>query len=877
MSRRNNDDFEIDNVNYKRFTCEIVNDFKIDDKVIRNPTRKHEFLNTDDLLNLCAKKDFHYHEVTQGECKLYFDIDRPIEEEDYEDVHEPALIEAWDALERVLKKNPRWGNYLITGQDASGMKSDNTWKISIHLVVNNIGCRRSGADWMDVVKDYENELSQTEHFDNHLDTGCYKKFGMQQSLRLLFASKINDPKRKLRPFAVKRFGIDNQTCISKYTIKDFEDKKQKIEDYLITACSDELFDDHAEYEEELSMDRAPDEILSPEATQRSFENMSKIISAFNPIRAESEPNWKQGLWAIHRCAARIGAMEMFRPLAHQFSKLSAKYKSDETDGEYDRNPGSQGYGWVHLMEMATEDSPNWNERNPDRKIVKSYYDDKRALCRRPNLTRFEVEDWMMGCLAVMENTERWFVRMRKGWEVLPGGAATTFPFKNITAEADLDIAGPKILGPDKKTLIEGPTVKLPYWSILKGIQNSEMFEKNCVYSTEKFVPYFKEKPEGIFNSFPGWMYDFHDIKIADDDLDLVPVFELMYDLCGREKMSLNYFLDWMGAYVQKPQEKMPVILFYSFQQGAGKGVLEEFLYEHVFGTRQCMGLTDMSVLLGHFNSAITDTQLFFCQELQEKGKSISNTQAWKELVTGKRIATVKKLKEADKYARNYGKFLISTNNKYCLVLEISDRRAALFECNCSRVGDFEYFKQLTSKIHNAKVGAKFLNWLSQRDILKFVPSEIPETQLRQDVKARSMHSSLRHIKAVCEGTRAWKPKLNTITIPTKELYQDYVSYCNAEGLRATFKKDSYDEQLKMNLKMEDKQHTFNKVKQPRGWKIDFETLDRQFMCLLKRDTSCFDVDLDEEDEIQFEAEVDEEEALMQRLQEVRRKKALLAK
>jgi hypothetical protein len=178
---------------------------------------------------------------------------------------------------------------------------------------------------------------------------------------------------------------------------------------------------------------------------------------------------------------------------------------------------------------------------------------------------------------------------------------------------------------------------------------------------------------------------------------------------------------------------------------------------------------------------------------------------------------------------------------------MSDRRAALTECCCEHVDDAAYFTKLIADIHTKRVGFKFLNWLAQRDISAFVPGNIPETQLRQDVKARSIPNSLRHIKAICEGSRSWKPKTATVVIKPKEMYADYGFFCASEGLRGVVQKESYEDFMKNHLKLEDKQHGRGKMRE-RGWKIDYEELDKTFMTLLKRTTSCFNANDDEDDE-----------------------------
>lgn len=60
-------------------------------------------------------------------------------------------------------------------------------------------------------------------------------------------------------------------------------------------------------------------------------------------------------------------------------------------------------------------------------------------------------------------------------------------------------------------------------------------------------------------------------------------------------------------------------------------------------------------------------------------------------------------------------------------------------------------------------------------------------------------------------------------------------------------KDSYEDFMKNHLKLEDRQHCID-GKRKSGWKIDYEEIDKTFMSLLKRTTSCFHETEDEDDQ-----------------------------
>ena len=60
--------------------------------------------------------------------------------------------------------------------------------------------------------------------------------------------------------------------------------------------------------------------------------------------------------------------------------------------------------------------------------AKTYYDEKHILLQRTP-TKDQVRTWMLGCLAYIEDTESWLVRMRAtGWQSLPKAGKHNFPF-----------------------------------------------------------------------------------------------------------------------------------------------------------------------------------------------------------------------------------------------------------------------------------------------------------------------------------------------------------------------------------------------------------------------------------------------------------------
>jgi hypothetical protein len=503
-------------------------------------------------------------------------------------------------------------------------------------------------------------------------------------------------------------------------------------------------------------------------------------------------------------------------------------------------------GWARKDSPGIEEKLNPQEHNrysADRKIEITYCDseDRIALQNKPNVSIADLEDYCMGNLSIIDDSEAWYCRFRDGWKSMPGANAK-MPFTSASSSFSISIVGPKVEDKKTKKMIDAEPKHVQASVILKNLMSKPIWNQN-VYSTEAYLPYFKELPAGrVWNRFKGWMHSWTDISVGDGDPDIAAILELLNDLSGRSPAVLTYFKGWLSNYVQNPQSKMPLIMLYSSIQGVGKGILETFLTEYVFGEDQCMGTTNPQIILGHFNAAACDHQLYILQELKAEG--LNDIDTLKELVTGKRITRQRKCKEADK-SKNYAKYMMATNHPDVMRIEPSDRRCLLIECNCEHAGDHDYYSRLTDLIFKKSVGAKFLNYLAQYDLTDFRPQAIPSTQLKEDAKIRSMPTPLLHIKEVCEGKRQWtiygkEPQW----VCVKELFADYQSWCGEEGIYAKTKAMTYKQTMRALGFPEKPKQIMIERERAYCYCFDYAALDIAFQKYLRRNTTILEIPID---------------------------------
>lgn len=454
------------------------------------------------------------------------------------------------------------------------------------------------------------------------------------------------------------------------------------------------------------------------------------------------------------------------PLAHKFARTSADYDENKTETAYNkrRPDGTQCCTFGSIKYWAKLDSPDayaaaQKKREPVAPTEKTYYDEKNLLLQtKPD--EAAVQTWMLGCLASIEDSERWFVRFKSGWKVLPGNSKQPFPFSTPSSASSISIAGPK-----------GKPTEKSFKDILMELKDTPVFNQ-CRYTSEAFVPFFKEPVKGIFNTFGGWMHEIHD-KEVEEDSDVKRVNDHLLDLCGKSEQVCDYLKDWLAAIIQKPCQKMPVVVLYSKEEGVGKNILQDFLRIHVIGPQYVKPLQTTKSILGNFNTATEGRILSIINECKENGQSILDNEQFKSLITEQDCDVNAKFAN-EREIKNWNKYMMFSNNKRCCIVG-KGRRYLLVQCSDEHAGDADYFKQLCDQILTASTGEKYFNWLAQRDISRFTPSKIPDTQLKNDLKKDQMSSALQHVREICENKREIVTDLaaEPVVLAVKEMYADY--------------------------------------------------------------------------------------------------------
>jgi len=243
--------------------------------------------------------------------------------------------------------------------------------------------------------------------------------------------------------------------------------------------------------------------------------------------------------------------------------------------------------------------------------------------------------------------------------------------------------------------------------------------------------------------------------------------------------------------IQRPAEKRPTVIYYSAKQGTGKSWWVLFMTEFVMGEQNVLTTSNPSVVIEHFNALAVNQILTVFEEAKPVGdhgpKSILTNQVFKDMQTNKRITITGKGKDSKK-GMNISSHYILTNFIAALMLEASDRRNVVYNGNCEHVGDRAYFDAMRAQLEKPEVGKKWLNYLAQMDLTGFDVWALPETDIKDRIKERSMSVVLEHIKDIVEGEREIKIPTDGQAFGIKTLYADFKSYCDEIGIQKVYTK-----------------------------------------------------------------------------------------
>ena len=252
--------------------------------------------------------------------------------------------------------------------------------------------------------------------------------------------------------------------------------------------------------------------------------------------------------------------------------------------------------------------------------------------------------------------------------------------------------------------------------------------------------------------------------------------------CSNNNESYEYIVNWLSFALTG--QKMNTAIFLKSGEGTGKSIIVNFFIEKVIGC--ALGLiTSKSAQLLKFNTQILGKILLCLEELPTASKNEWHTfsDILKDLITGSKIDIEAKFKDAVQVL-NLISLIIITNNDNTIKFGKDIRRYFMADISHDKVGNFEYFNNLTKACENNTVGEAFFMYLLEHkeNNKNFDERKIPNTETRQLIKGKNSTPIINFIK-----TTFVKYKRTIKKQKLEELRLLYISNSSTDITRQQFK------------------------------------------------------------------------------------------
>lgn len=207
-------------------------------------------------------------------------------------------------------------------------------------------------------------------------------------------------------------------------------------------------------------------------------------------------------------------------------------------------------------------------------------------------------------------------------------------------------------------------------------------------------------------------------------IDEEPIFALKMireALCNGNEEKSEWLLDWLAHIVQCPGEKSSTVPVLIGLQGTGKGLLNDHLMNGILGDLYT-SITTSAELMARFNIHLAGKLLTHIDEATWRGNKTED--GILKNIIGSPTMSVEEKFGARFNIKNFSRYIISSNNKEAVALEIGNRRYCVIETNDDLANNLKYFAPIVEAIKEGDESKKFFNFLMKRDISKFNAHEI---------------------------------------------------------------------------------------------------------------------------------------------------------
>jgi energy-coupling factor transporter ATP-binding protein EcfA2 len=280
-------------------------------------------------------------------------------------------------------------------------------------------------------------------------------------------------------------------------------------------------------------------------------------------------------------------------------------------------------------------------------------------------------------------------------------------------------------------------------------------------------------PDDVYNFWNGFEIEKYsgETKPCDAILNLIEI------LCNREDETYNYVLDWLANIVQEPGLKPGTAILFKSSQGAGKGTLVTIMRK-ILGDKLGETSHPQNDVFGSHGNVHIGKLLTSMDEIRMKDTR-GDLGRLKNLITSSHVIYNEKNVRQREVANNT-RFMFSTNETIPISIDADDRRYCIVKSSDELCKNPDYWNDLyKNHVNNDAVIRGFFDYLKERDITQRVWTQLPQTEMRNDLLELSIHPMLVWFDLFVHRTRE-----DEVFVSTHALFQDYKSHCLLNNINA---------------------------------------------------------------------------------------------
>jgi len=684
------------------------------------------------------------HEVFKGNVRPYYDIDIPnlpgktkADTKAYRAKWTATLCAAHAAIRE------HWPLCTIHTFSSSGRTSADTYKVSFHFIVSGAGYYKAGTQIPAI---------DVEGFD----TQAYKQEEKMQCLRLPYAEAGKSDGQFPRFKLYVKIADDGVHATDPDDVcEEMADALQywQYENWLPSFIKGEKLQHveeskYAKHAEDVKAKRAP------QAVGTAAEEAAKLagLLAIIPNTVDTDwGTWQAIIWGAKRHACDTECYAEGYAAVHAWSAKSPKYNEADTDnmwnGGKEDHIGGYTIGTLHYYAKLYNKVEYYNWVKSCTRKVTGVFSRKDPYCWYDFANQFQNSTWPSEAemiKAVMKDAPRVIAYIRvKGGQFIQKINCRDLVYEWIKASE---------LGDEDfklyyfKTRITPAKGKTPSSEAVERVEcKISVLLKDHLHKFQCADSDFSLTPDPrVFNTYDGMQAT----VLHAPDLDLLaPLFKFLYvTVSDSNEEVYNYLINLLACSVQNPTKPVGrAIVLYGIQ-GTGKDTFVEFLRDYIFGDHLYCQFNSITEATAQFNSEQQGKKLFYISEAANTRECfMSNYQIMKGLITG--ITRNIEPKNVNKFkAKAADLWIVSTNNKYSIYLEGSDRRYFAFSMDPKTANDIAFFKQIRKDLFTQEIGDNFYTYLMQFASDETKLAKIPKTELRDAMMESSLSSVGRFVR-----------------------------------------------------------------------------------------------------------------------------------